>query len=285
LRRVDEEAISEFTISKIVEENPKVRTFVLSGPLVSEDSPANGSWAGKFVMLGLPDGGERPFSPSGIDQVTIRQMPRCEKKKDVPTFTERVFGLKEGDPVYVREVPCNGFSINYMNYTIVGGGIGLAPLRAAAQVLHGYSKEIGKTLRTRIFAGGRTKADVLFEKDFRTYGELHIATEDGSGSPDYRGTVIDMMRSMPREKWKADGYMVCGPEKMMPAALDLINDYDSTQCSVERIIKCGIGICDSCDLDGLSVCNDGPVFRGSELKRNADFGKYTRTKSGRRVPL
>ena len=50
-------------------------------------------------------------------------------------------------------------------------------------------------------------------------------------------------------------------------------------------MKCGIGVCDSCAIDGLHVCTDGPVFSGKELMKLEDFGKIKRDLAGRKVPV
>jgi dihydroorotate dehydrogenase electron transfer subunit len=57
------------------------------------------------------------------------------------------------------------------------------------------------------------------------------------------------------------------------------------QASLERYMKCGIGICDACVLDDRLVCVDGPVFSGEELAASEDFGKFRRDKTGRRIPV
>ncbi|MEM4256646.1 MAG: hypothetical protein QW746_04960 [Thermoplasmata archaeon] len=57
------------------------------------------------------------------------------------------------------------------------------------------------------------------------------------------------------------------------------------QASLERIMKCGIGICDSCTINGYRVCRDGPVFSLKDLLNMSDLGKYTRLSSGKRIEL
>jgi dihydroorotate dehydrogenase electron transfer subunit len=54
--------------------------------------------------------------------------------------------------------------------------------------------------------------------------------------------------------------------------------------SVERYMKCGRGICGSCEMDGYRTCVDGPVFQYKKIK-GGDFGNRKRLKSGRRVPV
>ncbi len=68
--------------------------------------------------------------------------------------------------------------------------------------------------------------------------------------------------------------------------LDTAKVAPKSQFSLQRYIKCGIGVCGSCcmDPDGLRVCRDGPVFRGDVMLKS-EMGKYARDASGRRVKL
>ena len=54
------------------------------------------------------------------------------------------------------------------------------------------------------------------------------------------------------------------------------------QASLERHMKCGIGICASCCIDGYLVCKDGTVFDEDKLPNFKEFGKTYRDKSGRK---
>jgi len=53
------------------------------------------------------------------------------------------------------------------------------------------------------------------------------------------------------------------------------------ECSLERFMKCGTGVCGQCAVDGLLVCKDGPVFSGETLLKTRDFGKFHRGPSGK----
>jgi len=55
------------------------------------------------------------------------------------------------------------------------------------------------------------------------------------------------------------------------------------QCSLERYMKCGLGICGSCQLGKYTVCRDGPVFTGEQLAGIEEFGKWKRDAAGNPV--
>ena len=73
---------------------------------------------------------------------------------------------------------------------------------------------------------------------------------------------------------------------MMKCVVDfcLRNDIP-VQASLERYMKCGMGLCDVCSVSGMQVCKDGPVFTGEQLSGMPEFGKFKRTPAGMRVPL
>ena len=78
-----------------------------------------------------------------------------------------------------------------------------------------------------------------------------------------------------------DAIYTCGPELMMYKAVKLANGKGIfVQASLERMMKCGVGICGSCCVNEDLVCRDGTVFDGQPLAKNSEFGHFERTKSG-----
>ena len=164
---------------------------------------------------------------------------------------------------------------------IVGGGIGMAPLAPLAENL--------ARLHTKItFLIGATTRDELLFLDRMRQGlskigaRIIIATEDGSYG--LKGLVTN-----PAEKTLArQGFNMiytCGPEKMMQKLFQLAVRYEiPLQASLERYIRCGIGICGSCCLGKYRVCKDGPVFSNKQLNEvKEEFGLFKRDAYGRRT--
>ena len=80
---------------------------------------------------------------------------------------------------------------------------------------------------------------------------------------------------------KFDAIYTCGPEIMMYKTVNLaISNQITVQASLERMMKCGVGICGSCCIGQDLVCRDGTVFDGEYLAKNSEFGHLQRTKSG-----
>src|SRR5256884_7626320 len=119
--------------------------------------------------------------------------------------------------------------------------------------------------------GARTAAELLLVERANSAGEVHIATDDGSrGFAGFAPALAEKL--VDREKF--DQILTCGPERMMKAVVDLAKKRGiPVQASVERYMKCGIGICDACSLDDQLVCVDGPIFTAAHLDPLAEFGK------------
>jgi len=83
-----------------------------------------------------------------------------------------------------------------------------------------------------------------------------------------------------------DAIYTCGPEPMMKKIYDLAMErHCHIQVSLERVFKCGVGICAACVIGPYLVCHDGPVFSEAELSGMPEFGHMRRDLSGKRVPL
>jgi len=273
----DELKAKKFAI-KIHDETPDVRTFTFEG---FSDTRYADPWPGQFAMVGLQDGGEKPFSFSGKNSITVKRI--ASKIPGVKTFTERMFELENGDPLIVSKPRGRGFGVSCRKKLYIGGGFGLAPLKYHLEEEY---REVNED-NTKVFAGGKTVADVIFKETFKRLSHFHIATEDGSAG--YRGTAIGMLKAKKDEIDPEYACYICGPEKMMKAAAEYLVslgvDDQKIECSMERYMKCGSGRCGGCSFGGYRPCVDGPVFPYSILKEIEDFGKRKRAKSGRLVDI
>ena len=200
---------------------------------------------GQFVMVWLPGVGEKPFSLAWSDLIAVKR---------VGPFTRRLFELKEGDRLWIRGPYGRSFDPKGEKIALAGGGIGIPPLYALARRYKGIFKEI-----TLIY-GARSK-DELALMDIENYvDEVIITTDDGSAG--VKGFPTDVLAE---RKDDFDQVYACGPEPMLRAVLRVM-DYRNVQVSAERYMKCGIGVCGSCNLGKYLVCRDGPVFDGLQLK-------------------
>lgn len=253
----------EYRIRSVVKNSANVRTLLFDGDFRATP--------GQFVMVWLPGVDEKPISVSHDNGLTV--------KKAGP-FTEKMFELVEDDILSIRGPYGNGFprALYHHDLTIVGGGIGIAPLRLLAE----NRRRPDFSGKPEILFGGKTADDIIFKSELRKYGKLKVATEDGS--LDYKGLVTDLIE--PDENAL---YAVCGPEPMQKATAEKItrktDKPENIYLCLERNMKCGTGLCGSCSCDGYRVCVDGPVFKYSDLLDNRHFGVKRREKTGQLMPI
>ncbi|MDD5111301.1 MAG: dihydroorotate dehydrogenase electron transfer subunit [Candidatus Altiarchaeota archaeon] len=250
-------------IKSVMRENDLVRTFTLDARLDAKP--------GQFIMLWLPGVEEKPFSLSGISggmQITV---------KNVGPFTGRLFKLGKGDEAGIRGPYGNGFTLKGRRVCFVAGGVGLAPLMPLIGQAASQKKDV------TVIAGFRDKKSLLFQKRLSAINaDLHVVTDDGSYNR--KAYATDVLKELIAQK-KFDMLYSCGPELMMKLALGIAAKAGiPCQLSVERHMKCAVGICGQCGLGGFTVCRDGPVFTGEQLA-DTEFGKYSRNAGGARVGL
>ena len=184
--------------------------------------------------------------------------------------TTMLAGLHETDQLDVLGPLGKGFDLGIAGEEkqIVGGGVGLAPLYMLA-------KELVIKSSVRLFAGGRTRDDILCITEFERLGvECYVATEDGSLGK--CGLVTEaLVGSLAKTDGKTSIY-ACGPHGMLKAVAGIAAERDiNCQVSLEGYMACGVGACLGCVTPGNNhtadtpdfrcVCAEGPVFDGKEL--------------------
>jgi dihydroorotate dehydrogenase electron transfer subunit len=191
--------------------------------------------------------------------------------------TKALLQFRPGDRIGVRGPYGNTFKLEGEKVLVVAGGTGMASIIAAIEAF----AQQGAAVTTAV--GARSAEELLFVDRASASGEVHVSTDDGTRG--FHGFVPALAEKL-LEKHKFDQILSCGPERMMKLVVDLAQKHRiPIQASLERYMKCGIGICDACAFDDRLVCLDGPVFTGAQLAASRDFGEYRRTKDGRRVPL
>lgn len=254
-----------FPITKIVNETPNIRTFFVKAPICI--------FPGQFVMVWLPGVDEKPFAIAYLNKqgagITVQRRGK---------YTGEKFKLKKDEVIGLRGPYGNGFGIgNVKKALVVSGGCGSASVALLVEALK------ANKVKTDIVIAAKTKKELLFEKRFSKFGKVHVATDDGSKG--HQGFATDVAEKLMKKK-KYDMVYSCGPEVMMLKLLGLCKKHKvDCQMSLERYMKCGFGICGQCAIDGWLVCKDGPVFDKKQLLKLKEFGKFYRTKSGKKVSI
>lgn len=227
---------------------------------------------GQFLMVRVPGGEEIPISVSASGGKRVELTVHA-----VGETTKTLNKMRPGEFVGLRGPYGKGFVIKGKKIAIVAGGCGAAPLVFLAE------RAAGRGVAVESFIGAKTEKELLFRDRFATVGKLHCATDDGSCG--HTGFVTEaLVEALKHEK--VDCVYTCGPEVLMKNVMDFcVEKKLDMQASLERYMKCGVGLCGSCLIDGLRVCADGPVFDISILKKFREFGSYKRDPCGSQVPL
>jgi NAD(P)H-flavin reductase len=227
---------------------------------------------GQFNMLYAFGVGEVPISISGdpADPTALVHTVRA-----VGAVTRALRKLRRGDPVGVRGPYGHPWPMEQAHghdLVIVAGGIGLAPLRPA---LHHVLHHRGQYGRVVVLYGARTPRDLLYTRELRSWGsgfDLEVEVTVDRATAEWKGEVGVVTRLIGRSPLDAGNAMafLCGPEVMMRFAIMELQRRGMADgalfVSVERNMKCGVGLCGHCQLGPAFVCRDGPVFRYDRLR-------------------
>jgi NAD(P)H-flavin reductase len=156
---------------------------------------------------------------------------------------------------------------------IVAGGIGLAPLRPAMYHALAHRERFGKVI---LLYGARTPAEMLYRSQlekWRSHFDLDVLVTVDRATDAWRSSVGVVTRLIPRAQFEPQNSvaLVCGPEIMMRFTVaELIKRgiaHDDVFLSMERNMKCAVGMCGHCQYGPYFVCKDGPVFPYSAVER------------------
>lgn len=238
-----------YCIQEVRPENAFTRTLVLDAPLAD-------SIPGQFVMAWLPNIGEKPFSISG-------NAPLSLTVADVGPVSHALCQLTPGDRLWVRGPLGRGFSLSPQSSLLVGGGYGAAPLSFLARQLRLLEAPVAVAL------GAKTRDALMMVPLFESLGcHVLLATEDGSAG--IQGWVTAAVKQA-CSTLDPQVLYACGPTEMLVAISAFASQRGlSAQLSFEALIRCGVGLCGSCELPeaicenlgipaGFLVCQDGPV--------------------------
>lgn len=260
-------------IQEVKRESPTVKTFTFQDELCRKADP------GQFVMVWIPGVDEIPLSlstitPNGLTSITVAQIGEA---------TKALHQRKLGEVIGIRGPYGKGFTLTRGNIMIAGGGTGLVPLMPLTEKLVKLSTKLTFLL------GAKTKSELLFLDHInqmlsKVNAEIVATTEDGSYG--LKGVVTDQAeQKLAKERF--DMIYACGPEQMMHKMFFLAEQYSMPlQVSLERIMRCAMGLCGSCMIGKLRVCKDGPVLTSEQLRTvKEEFGKFKLNFRGRKIAI
>lgn len=255
-------------IDNIIDENSEIKTFTLR--FADEARQASFRYEpGQFVMLSVLHCGEAPISFSssparkGAFELSVRKAGK---------LTSALHRLRPGDTVGIRGPYGRAFPLKALhgnNLLFVAGGIGLAPLRSLVT----FCLDRQHDGRMTLLYGSRTPADISFRRDIERWQsqgvDCRLTVDQGdSGWQGHTGLVTTLLPSLaPLAEHTVA--LVCGPPIMIQSVMDAVSAMGLADTKIittmERHMKCGVGVCGHCHMEGKMICTDGPVFSKHEL--------------------
>ena len=257
----------------IITETPTIKTLVLKPP---QEIPFR---AGQFMQLTIYGIGEAPFTPSSSPfnletmEITILKAGH---------LTEAVHNLKPGDWVGLRGPFGEGYPLSKFKgkeILVVGGGVGLAPLRSLLYALFHNPQDFG---RVSIKYGARIPSELSFRSQYKDWQKLpkvdfECTVDRSNGNWDGKvGLVTELLQDTGINLQNSFA-VSCGPEIMLKfVTLKLLNvGFKSNQIylSMNRKMSCGMGLCGRCNIGPYYLCKDGPDMNFAEIEKYPDvFG-------------
>jgi NAD(P)H-flavin reductase len=195
--------------------------------------------------------------------------------RKVGSLTTALHALKVGDKVGIRGPYGTTFPVatdlKGKDVLFIAGGIGLVPLRSAIHYVLHNRKDYG---HVSILFGARTPDDRLFTdelEDWRTRKDVTFIETVDQGSGTWRGNVGLITTLIPEACLNAEhtAAVICGPPIMykyvIKELMKMHVPHRSIYVSLERRMKCGVGKCGHCQINGVYVCQEGPVFKQEDL--------------------
>ncbi|MHA2289637.1 MAG: dihydroorotate dehydrogenase electron transfer subunit [Promethearchaeota archaeon] len=248
-------------IESIKEHSSEIRSFIIRNSRI-----VDGYKPGMFVIIWLPDVDFLPMSISNIEEDLIEITV-----KKIGEGTSKLFELSEGDSIGIRGPFGNSFKYEYSNnILVVGGGMGIAGLTSLIDILN------QKKVNVQVAIGAKDEESLIFaDRLLSLIPDTMCTTDDGSVGK--KCVVTDPIEELIKKE-NFDLIVTCGPEAMMKKVLELADSKNiEIQASLERKMKCGLGLCGSCCIgneNNITVCKDGPVFSTNQLKSFPQFGSY-----------
>lgn len=263
-----------FEVERIRRETPDAFTLTLRP---AESGSLFPFAPGQFNMLYRFGVGEVPISISG-DPAKVERLVHTIRA--VGAVTRGLASLRPGEAVGVRGPFGRGWPMEEArgkDVVIVAGGIGIAPLRPAIYELLRRRQQYGRVV---LLYGARTPRDLLYRQELERWRgrfDVDVLVTVDRGDADWRGHVGVVTTLFPWASFDAGDCMamVCGPEVMMRFTVAELRARgvpdDRIYLSLERNMKCAVGLCGHCQFGPFFVCRDGPVFRYDRIK--PFFGK------------
>jgi NAD(P)H-flavin reductase len=259
------------TIVEVIQETHNIKTFrvVINN---EEHMKAFAFRPGQVGQLSVFGAGESTFvinsSPTRKDYLQFSVMR-------VGEVTSRLHQLQPGDQIGVRAPLGNSFPVEDLkgkNIVFIGGGIGMAPLRT----LFTYMLDNRKDYKDiTLLYGARSPADLTYKAELPEWTSRKdvntvLTIDNPSDGWEHKVGLIPNVLLEINPKPKNTVAITCGPPIMIKFTLQALKklgfEDENILTTLEKRMKCGVGICGRCNIGTKYVCMDGPVFTYAQLK-------------------
>lgn len=259
-----------FVVRERTQETPDTATLVLAparGPTPADFAP------GQFNMVYALGVGEAAVSISGsaAERGQLVHTVRIAGK-----VSRALHDAAAGTVVGVRGPYGRGWPVAEavgQDVVLVAGGLGLPPLRP---VLYEILADRRRFDRVEVIYGARTPQDLVYYPEiqrWRARTDLRFQTTVDKAGREWYGDVGVVTTRLPDARFDPARTvaMLCGPEIMMRLTAEALEargvPAERIWVSMERNMKCAVGLCGHCQFGPAFVCRNGPVFRYAELRR------------------
>jgi len=225
---------------------------------------------GQFVMVYAFGIGEVPISVSGPPERPGE--PVVLTVRAVGAVTQAICASEPGAVLGLRGPLGNSWPVEQAaggDVIVVGGGIGLAPLRPV--VLHTLAHR-GAFDAVAVLYGARTPRDLLYTVELESWrGELAVEVTVDAADPSWPGRVGVVPKLIAQADFRPEAVtaFVCGPEVMIHFTVEALRERgvpdERIYLSLERDMRCGVGLCGHCQLGPTLICRDGPVYTQAQV--------------------
>ena len=260
---------SPYVVREVAKETPDTFTLTLE---LRNGQAGNSFRPGQFSMLWVYGVGELPISISGDGG---RQDSLVYTVRSVGPATHALVNRRAGDDIGVRGPYGTSWPMEAArgrDVIIVAGGIGLAPLRP---VIYEVLRNRGDYRRLVIIYGARSPRDLLYRRELAAWARQNetqalVTVDYGGLSWHGHVGVVTTLFKYARLHPAQSVALVCGPEIMMRFVTRELEarglSRNDIYLSVERNMKCGVGLCGHCQYGPHVICRDGPVFRYEAIR-------------------
>ena len=244
-----------------------------------DDKKPLGHQPGQFVEISVFGIGEAPFgissppSESPVFEIMVRK---------IGNVTSKLAAMKPGDKIGVRGPLGNGFDVKALegkHLIFTSGGTGMVPMRSL--INHVVNpKQRGKFKTITILYGAKQPKEITFMNDvnyWKTVSNLQCEVTVDKCDPDecWDGCIGLVTTLFPKVKMdnvdpKNIMAVVVGPPIMYKFVIKCLKNMEIPDeniiVSLERRMKCGVGKCGHCQINGIYTCKEGPVFYYNQIK-------------------